>query len=156
MISTVNHVSFTVSNLEESIEFYKNVLGLELISLAERDEAFSAAVTGVPKAKMNIAYMKAANCSIELIQYVQAGGERLDTHTNNIGSAHVCFNIRDYDEWMERMKKNHVSFRGELCHAPADQIREKEYAIAWIMMEIIWNSWRKYDRGLSSSHKIFF
>ena len=119
MISTVNHVSFTVSNLEESIEFYKNVLGLELISLAERDEAFSAAVTGVPKAKMNIAYMKAANCSIELIQYVQAGGERLDTHTNNIGSAHVCFNIRDYDEWMERMKKNHVSFRGELCHAPA-------------------------------------
>ena len=101
MISTVNHVSFTVSNLEESIEFYKNVLGLELISLAERDEAFSAAVTGVPKAKMNIAYMKAANCSIELIQYVQAGGERLDTHTNNIGSAHVCFNIRDYDEWME-------------------------------------------------------
>ena len=67
MISTVNHVSFTVSNLEESIEFYKNVLGLELISLAERDEAFSAAVTGVPKAKMNIAYMKAANCSIDLI-----------------------------------------------------------------------------------------
>jgi len=40
MISTVNHVSFTVSNLEESIEFYKNVLGLELISLADVTKHF--------------------------------------------------------------------------------------------------------------------
>lgn len=119
MISTMNHTSFTVSNLQESIDFYQNVLGLELVSLAERDEIFSSAVTGIEGAKLNIAYMKAANCSIELIEYTGARGSRLDTHTNNIGSAHICFNVKNYDEWLERLEENKVRFRGELCLVPA-------------------------------------
>ncbi len=119
MISTMNHVSFTVSNLQNSIDFYQNVLGLELVSLAERDEEFSSAVTGIQGAKMNIAYMRIANCAVELIEYTGAQGTRLDTLTNNIGSAHVCFNVKNFDEWMIRLKDNQVRFRGELCLAPA-------------------------------------
>lgn len=119
MISSMNHVSFTVNNLERSVAFYQDVLGLECISIAERDEEFSSAVTGVPNAQMKIAYMKASNCSVELIQYITGAGECLDTKTCNVGSAHICFNIRDYDDWMKRMEKNKVRFRGELCIVPA-------------------------------------
>lgn len=119
MISTMNHASFTVSNLQNSIDFYQNVLGLELVSLAERDEGFSSAVTGIQGAKMNIAYMRTANCAVELIEYTGAQGPRLDTLTNNIGSAHVCFNVNNFDEWMIRLKENQVRFRGELCFVPA-------------------------------------
>ncbi len=119
MITTMNHTSFTVSNLKEAVDFYQNVLGLELVSLADRDEEFSAAVTGISGAKLNIAYMKAPNCSIELIEYTGAAGVRLDTATNNTGSAHVCFNVADYDEWLVRLEQNHVRFRGELCQVPA-------------------------------------
>lgn len=119
MISTMNHASFTVSNLQNSIDFYQNVLGLELVSLAERDEDFSSAVTGIQGAKMNIAYMRTANCAVELIEYTGAKGMRLDTLTNNIGSAHVCFNVNDFDEWLIKLKENQVRFRGELCLVPA-------------------------------------
>ena len=119
MITNMNHTSFTVSNLQEAIKFYQEVLGLELISLADRDEEFSSAVTGIEGAKLNIAYMRSSNCSIELIEYSGAMGVRLDTATNNIGSAHICFNVKDYDEWLVRVKQNHVRFRGRLCHVPA-------------------------------------
>ena len=118
MITTMNHISFTVSDLKASVEFYEKVLGLRCISFAERDGTFSSEVTGVPGAKLYIAYMEAENCNIELIQYTKGQGERLDTKTCNIGSAHVCFNIRDYDEWLERMEKNGVRFRGKLCEVP--------------------------------------
>lgn len=119
MISTMNHTSFTVSNLQDSIHFYQNVLGLKLVSLAERDKDFSSAVTGIAGAKLNIAYMKTANCAIELIEYTGARGTRLDTRTNNIGSAHICFNVKNFDEWLLRLRENQVQFRGELCLVPA-------------------------------------
>ena len=119
MVLNVNHVSFTVSDLKASVEFYEKVIGLKCISNAERDEEFSSAVTGVDGVKMEIAYMEAPGCNIELIQYVQGEGDKLDTRTNNVGSAHLCFNISDYDEWMERMEKNCVRMRGKVCIVPA-------------------------------------
>lgn len=130
MITAMNHTSFTVSNLQNSIDFYQNVLGLELVSLAERDEEFSSAVTGIEGAKLNIAYVKASNCSIELIEYIGAQGVRLDTATNNIGSAHICFNVRDFDQWITRMKQNHVRFRGEICYVPAGPNKGKRVCYA--------------------------
>ena len=119
MITAMNHVSFTVSNLEQSVDFYKNVLNFTCVSLAERSREFSSAVTGIDGAAMKIAYMNGPGCTIELIQYTSGTGERLNTKTSNIGSAHVCFNIADYDEWLERMKHYNVKFRGELCIVPA-------------------------------------
>lgn len=119
MITNINHVSFTVSDLKTSVEFYEKVLGLKCISNVERDEEFSADITGVAGAKMKIAYMEAPNCSIELIQYIKGEGERLDTTTCNVGSAHLCFNVSDYDEWIRRMEENGVRMRGKLCIVPA-------------------------------------
>lgn len=119
MIVNMNHVSFTVSNLDESMKFYKDILGLELISLAERDEDFSSRVSGIEGAKLNIAYMQAPNCAIELIEYTSGKGCRLDTSTNNIGSTHVCFHVDDFDGWIKRMEANNVRYRGEICEVPA-------------------------------------
>lgn len=119
MIENVNHVSFTVSDLDASVAFYENVLGLKCISYAERNEEFSSAVTGIPGVQMKIAYMEAPSCSIELIQYVSGQGLRLDTLTNNIGSTHLCFDISGYDAWIKRMEENGVRFRGKLCVVPA-------------------------------------
>ena len=119
MITTMNHVSFTVADLDRAVQFYGETLGLECISLAERDEDFSAAVTGIPGVTMKIAYMKAANCSVELIQYTKGQGTALVTATNQPGCTHLCFNIADYDEWLERMAKNGVKMSGELCLVPA-------------------------------------
>lgn len=119
MITSMNHVSFTVADLEKSVQFYGDVLGLECISLAERDEEFSSAVTGIPGAAMKIAYMKAPNCSVELIRYTSGEGTPLVTATNQPGCTHVCFNIAEYDAWMERMKSCGVRMSGELCLVPA-------------------------------------
>lgn len=119
MITVINHISFTVSDLDQSVDFYRDVLGLPCVSYAERDETFSSEVTGLQGVKMKIAYMKAENCSLELIQYVSGSGVRLDTSTCNIGSAHLCFNIKNYDEWLERMETNNVRLRGKVCIVPA-------------------------------------
>ncbi|MCL5018853.1 MAG: iron-containing alcohol dehydrogenase [Candidatus Pacearchaeota archaeon] len=78
MITSVNHLSFTVADVEKSVEFYKNLLGLDLMNLSERDIAFSEKVTGIPGAHLKIAYLNGNNCSIELIQYLSPRGEKIN------------------------------------------------------------------------------
>lgn len=119
MILELNHVSFTVSDLQRSIAFYRDLLGLELVSLAERDVDFSSRVTGIEGAHLRIAYLRAPNASLELIQYLAPAGERIDTRTCNVGSAHVCFVVDDYPALLDRLRLANVVFAGEPCVVPA-------------------------------------
>ena len=128
MILELNHMSFTVSDLARSVAFYRDVLGLELASLAERDPEFSARVTGIPGAHLRLAYLRAPNASViarwpgapgELIQYLQPPGARIDTRTCNVGSAHVCFIVNDFPALMERLRMAKVVFAGEVATVPA-------------------------------------
>ena len=47
-----NHTSFTVSNLERSLGFFRDCLGFELVSNAPRDPALVSRITGVEGADM--------------------------------------------------------------------------------------------------------
>ena len=53
MILDTNHFSFTVSNLDQSIAFYQNALGLKLLNRSTRDVEFSQAVTGIQGASLD-------------------------------------------------------------------------------------------------------
>lgn len=119
MIVEMNHMSFTVSDLERSIRFYRDTLGLTLISLAGRDKAFSAKVTGIPDAELRIAYLGAPNCAVELIQYLSPRGETIDTRTCNVGSAHVCFIVDDFEPMVARLRGAGIVFPGEPAVVPA-------------------------------------
>ena len=119
MIVEMNHMSFTVSNLDRSVDFYQRVLGLTLISVAGRDSAFSSRVTGITGAELRIAYLRAPNAAVELIQYLSPAGEKIDTRTCNVGSAHVCFIVDDFEAMVDRLRKSGVVFPGEPASVPA-------------------------------------
>ena len=51
-----NHTSFTVSDLDRSIGFFRDCLGFELLSKAPRDPAKIQEITGVSGADIMVAY----------------------------------------------------------------------------------------------------
>jgi len=111
MIIGTNHTSFTVSDVERSLAFYRDLLGMELISLAEREPAFAEKVTGIPGAHLKIAYLQAPGHRLELIEYLHPPGKRLDLRTNNIGCAHVAFNVDDLHALYADLKAKGVPFK---------------------------------------------
>jgi catechol 2,3-dioxygenase-like lactoylglutathione lyase family enzyme len=111
MITAVNHTSFTVSNLDRSIAFYRDLLGMELMSLAGRDPAFVEKVTGIPGANLKVAYLQAPGHRLELIQYFSPPGRKLDLQTNNVGCAHLAFNVDDLPKMYAEMKAKGVHFK---------------------------------------------
>lgn len=118
MITDMNHSSFTVSDIDKSILFYRDILGLKLLDTSTRGVEFSQKVTGIVGADLKIAYFEVNNCRIELIEYLAPKGEKIDTATCNVGSAHICFNVNNFTEFIKNLQKNNVKFSGDVCEIP--------------------------------------
>ncbi len=120
MILTTNHTSFTVSDVERSATFYRDLLGFKLLSLAERPREFAEIATGIPGAHLKVAYLEVpGGHRLELIQYLSPPGVKLDTRTNNVGSAHLALNVDDLRRMYNELKAKGVRFKGEPIETPA-------------------------------------
>ncbi len=113
MYTSVNHTSFTVSDVDRSVAFYTDVLGMKLLNVSEREPGFSELVTGIPGAHLKIAYVEVVDYRIELIQYLVPPAEKIDTRTCNVGSAHVAFNVDDLQGMYQEMSAKGVVFVSE-------------------------------------------
>jgi catechol 2,3-dioxygenase-like lactoylglutathione lyase family enzyme len=120
MILNTNHTSFTVSDVERSIVFYRDLLGFTLLSLAERPPGFAGLATGIPGAHLKTAYLEApGGHRLELIQYLHPPGVKLDSRTNNVGSAHLALEVDNLPRMYRALKAKGVRFKGEPLEIPA-------------------------------------
>ncbi len=117
-ITGVNHTSFTVSNLDKAVAFFRDVLGAAVLSVADRPKDFSERVTGVRGARLSIGYVKLGGHKIELIQYLEGQGTTLDVSTNNVGSGHICFNVDDARALQRDLQARGVKFVSEPMEIP--------------------------------------
>ncbi|MFQ6022103.1 MAG: VOC family protein [Acidiferrobacterales bacterium] len=93
-----NHTSFTVSNLDRSLAFFRDALGFRVTSKAPRDPRAIQQITGVDGAEVMIAYVRAPGHSLELIQYLGPEGRgAVRPRPCDVGFAHVAFDVDDID-----------------------------------------------------------
>lgn len=119
MLIDTMHFSFTVSSIEQSIAWYCDVLGLELVHRQRQENAYTQTLVGIPGAVLEMAQFKlpgvspgASSHMLELVEYVAPRGERTrGVPTNEIGSAHIAFLVDDLEERYERMVAAGVAFR---------------------------------------------
>ena len=110
-----HHTSFTVRDLERSLRFYRDLLGFPIVREAEFQGEMISRITGLPGTQMKWALVKAGDHLLELIQYLSPAGADLNAsmRTSDIGSAHVCFHVRDLPELYRRWSAAGVRFVSE-------------------------------------------
>jgi catechol 2,3-dioxygenase-like lactoylglutathione lyase family enzyme len=114
MIRRTHHTSFTVKDLDRSIAFYRDLLGMEFVGEQGGKVPYLATVTGFPEADLRVAFLKPVPDSehmIELIQYRHPIGTPADVRTCNPGSAHICFVVDGIHEMHERFVAAGVQFK---------------------------------------------
>jgi catechol 2,3-dioxygenase-like lactoylglutathione lyase family enzyme len=97
-ILRTNHTSFTVSDLDRSLAFFRDALGFEVTSKAPRAPQAIQQITGVAGAEVMIAYVRGPDHSIELIEYTgpdDRGSVR--PRPCDVGFAHVAFDVDDIE-----------------------------------------------------------
>ena len=111
MIKAIEHFSFTVSSLEDSLDFFCDKLGLEATSIEEVDHSDVKQIVGMPDARLRISLVKLpGDKNIELIQYIQPEGRSLDLSTNNTGVAHIAFEVSDIITLHKNLSSQGVTF----------------------------------------------
>ncbi len=97
-IIAADHTGITVSNLERSLTFWRDVLGFELSHRAHQTGELASEITGVPGAEILIAVVKAPGHKIELLEYLAPPDrKRVDLRPCDVGSAHIALTVNNLD-----------------------------------------------------------
>lgn len=117
MILGTWHFSWTVSSLDRSVAFYCGNFDLEVVHRQEQSGGYTEQLVGIPAAHLKAALLKYKGVDapysghvIELIEYVQPLGCKLDTTPNNICSAHVAFCVSDVHAKYRELEAKGVQF----------------------------------------------
>ena len=114
-IINADHTGITVSNLERSLVFWRDVLGFELSHSAHQKGELAGEITGVEGAEIKLAVLKApGGHKIELLEYVAPmDRKRGNLRPCDVGSVHVALLVNDLDLVLERIAASGWKAAGE-------------------------------------------
>jgi catechol 2,3-dioxygenase-like lactoylglutathione lyase family enzyme len=107
------HTGITVSDLDRSIAFYRDVLGLKLTvgptEVLEGDELSRG--LGVGKARMKLAIFQIGDGQLELLQYLNPPSPvDRPMPANTLGAMHVAFHVDDMGAKVKELQAKGVTF----------------------------------------------
>ena len=142
MIKAIQHLSYTVSDIDEARSFFVDTLGLEANEVRDVSGERVEKIIGFDNLHMKISnIITPDNGNIELIQYVSPKGKQLDLATCNTGVAHLAFVVDNIDKTYKEWSAKGVKFIHEPLWAGAGAL--KGWGIAYfrgpdgITMEIM-------------------
>jgi catechol 2,3-dioxygenase-like lactoylglutathione lyase family enzyme len=115
MITGLNHVGISVSNLDRAIAFYQGVLGMRLIVRRAFSGQLYDAILGLPGTHGNVAMLRLNNLAIELFEFhlpvpKPAG---INRPVCDHGISHFCLEVSDIEH-----EYNRLTTAGVIFHCP--------------------------------------
>ncbi len=114
-IKSINHVAVVVDDMEKSLNFWRDALGMELHELRD-----------VPAERSQVAFLPVAGAEVELVMPTSedSGIARYLTKRGP-GMHHICLEVDDIDGMMSQLKKKAIRLINEEPRVAADG---KKYA----------------------------
>ena len=116
MINSLGHVALSVSDMERSLEFYRDLFGMEVLMDLDIGDDRIAKVIGVPGVKCRIVHLKLGDSILELFKYFDTppGKNKAKAMQQyDFGLTHLGFEVDDFHKHIEELKSRNVEFLGE-------------------------------------------
>lgn len=117
MLKGMEHVGLSVSDLDRSIAFYRDLLDLELLRVIECGEGSRLAeVVALPGCVARIAHLQSPKGMLELFEYVRPRGEPIPRGRRrqaDLGHIHAGFSSDDVRGDYARLRSQGVEFLSE-------------------------------------------
>jgi len=129
VVSRIRHVGFVVSNIEKSLLFYKETLGLKIYKRAIEDDFFISQLTAIENVKLEwVKLIIPDGGLIEIIQYHSSPDKEFITKTvpsmsNKIGCSHVALTVKNLDNLYKKIIANGYSTKSKPLVAPGGKAK---------------------------------
>jgi glyoxylase I family protein len=113
MIKVLHHAAISVSDLDKSIHFYRNLLGMSLEWRMEHRQGESLErVVGMKNVDVSIALLTGWGSRIELLQYHSPKGKPYPTNKLQCdkGFIHLAFQVENIDDLYKQLLGQGVQF----------------------------------------------
>lgn len=109
-INSINHVAIVVDDMEKSLHFWRDALGIEMHELRD-----------VPAEASQVAFLPVAGAEIELVRpTTDDSGLAKYLAKRGPGMHHVCLEVDDIDGMMARLKEKGIRLINESPRTAAD------------------------------------
>ena len=104
-MTALAHTGFTVRDLDRSLSFYRDVLGMEVVFEQEKRGGYLAAIVGYPDTHVRMAHLAfpGGGHRIELFQYLEPAPRGEAAEPRDVGITHVCLAVEDIDALFGRV-----------------------------------------------------
>jgi catechol 2,3-dioxygenase-like lactoylglutathione lyase family enzyme len=100
----LDHIGFSVSDLDRSIDFYRLLLEREPILRKTWEVGYVGGIVGYPETAMDVAIFELPNGTyLELIRYLAPEPGTVDMETYNAGNGHLCLVTEDIERDYARL-----------------------------------------------------
>jgi catechol 2,3-dioxygenase-like lactoylglutathione lyase family enzyme len=110
-IAGAHHTSFTVADLERSLTFFRDVLGLEFVGAREISDEYFGCIVGLPGCVVKAAMLRLpGGHHVELFEYVRPRGQGVEPRPCDPGSCHLALLTPDLPALYHKLEAQGVRF----------------------------------------------
>ena len=114
MLKAFFHTGFVVRDLDTTIDFYTNVMGLKVAGRMERSGEFACQLLAFNEAHIKGAFLDLGDGhQLELIQYINPSSGVGEFQRNDLGASHLAFFVNDIDTFYDETSKKGLKFNNE-------------------------------------------
>ena len=112
MIKETRHIGIVVTNMEKSLHFYRDLLGLKIVRSMDELGEYIDNMLSLKEVKVKTVKMSANNgvTLIELLEFKSHPKEKQRREIYEIGASHVAFTVNTLNETYEFLLKSGVKF----------------------------------------------
>ena len=111
MLKSFFHTGFVVRDIDKSVAFYTDIMGLTVLVRREASGERTEKVVGFPGARVKIAFLSMGNGHhLELIQYIYPPGAEPVVNRNDLGASHLAFYVDDLEQFHAEMSQKGLRF----------------------------------------------
>lgn len=110
-----NHTSFTVSDIDRTLVFFRDVLGFPATAKLVRDPEMAAAVTGVAGAGITVVFVDAPGHRLEFVEYDNPPDRtKVAARPCDTGFTHIALDVDDIEAAMAAAAAHGFRADGEI------------------------------------------